>query len=426
MEKKRKNGHRILVMAHHHSDFSLGGAELAAMHLYRAYARQDGVQEAWFLASADRGRGQSGRISSRRENEYLWEQGIGDWMKLKATDRRSVSEDFPQLLRALKPTIVHSHHYANFGLEYLRAIKQTDPAIRTVLTLHEYMGICMHNGQMIKTNNRLCSRESPDDCRLCFPQHTLEDFWLRKHYIRSHFDYVDAFVSPSEFLRQRYIAWGIAPERICVIENGQDDKQPLPPRLLQEGENRNRIGYFGQINHFKGLEVLLRALQSMTRKERKHIVLEVHGANFEMQPEAFQQTIQALREPLMKEGCVQWIGAYQPHELPERMAGVDWVVVPSIWWENSPMVIQEAFLYGRPLLVSNIGGMAEKVRDGIDGLHVAVGNAKAWASALLRAATDGALWEDLRNGIRSPPAHIQVAGLHLEGPLKCKTNVASN
>jgi len=154
----------------------------------------------------------------------------------------------------------------------------------------------------------------------------------------------------------------------------------------------------------------------MTRKERKQIVLEVHGANFEMQSEAFQQTIQTLREPLMKEGCVQWIGAYQPHELPDRMAGVDWVVVPSIWWENSPMVIQEAFLYGRPLLVSNIGGMAEKVRDGIDGLHVAVGNAKAWASTLLRAATDGELWKELHDGIRPPPTHTQVASLHLEGP----------
>ena len=46
------------------------------------------------------------------------------------------------------------------------------------------------------------------------------------------------------------------------------------------------------------------------------------------------------------------------------MASVDWVVVPSIWWENSPLVIQEAFGYGRPVICSDIGGMAEKVTDG--------------------------------------------------------------
>ena len=56
------------------------------------------------------------------------------------------------------------------------------------------------------------------------------------------------------------------------------------------------------------------------------------------------------------------------------MAEIDWVVVPSIWWENSPLVIQEAFLHGRPVICSDIGGMAEKVRHGVDGLHFRVGD----------------------------------------------------
>ena len=54
------------------------------------------------------------------------------------------------------------------------------------------------------------------------------------------------------------------------------------------------------------------------------------------------------------------------------MSSVDWVVVPSIWWENSPLVIQEAFMHGRPVICSDIGGMAEKVNDGVDGLHFRV------------------------------------------------------
>jgi len=51
------------------------------------------------------------------------------------------------------------------------------------------------------------------------------------------------------------------------------------------------------------------------------------------------------------------------------MAAVDWVVVPSIWWENSPLVIQEAFAHGRPVICSDIGGMAEKVAHEKNGLH---------------------------------------------------------
>ena len=56
------------------------------------------------------------------------------------------------------------------------------------------------------------------------------------------------------------------------------------------------------------------------------------------------------------------------------MAEIDWVVVPSIWWENSPLVIQEAFLHGRPVICSDIGGMAEKVEHEVNGLHFRVGD----------------------------------------------------
>jgi glycosyltransferase involved in cell wall biosynthesis len=95
------------------------------------------------------------------------------------------------------------------------------------------------------------------------------------------------------------------------------------------------------------------------------------------------------------------------------MAGIDWVVVPSIWWENSPLVIQEAFALGRPVICSGIGGMAEKVRDGIDGLHVEPGNAVAWAEALKRAAETPQIWESLARNIRAPVSIDEAAGQYL-------------
>jgi glycosyltransferase involved in cell wall biosynthesis len=250
--------HRILVMAHAHPDFSLGGGELAAYNLFKAYREHRSVEEAWFLGRADRGRGPTGAIRLRRPNEYLWEQGVHDWHMMKAANQESLTTWFADLIRALRPTIVPTHHYAHLGLEYLRVIKQVDPGIRIYLTLHEYMAICRNNGQMVKTGGmKLCSRESFDDCRQCFPEQTAEDFWLRKHYFQSHFKLVDGFVSPSEFLRQRYIQWGLKPEEIVVIENGQPDEDRLAARALGKGMKRNRFGFFGQITPFKGLDVVL-------------------------------------------------------------------------------------------------------------------------------------------------------------------------
>lgn len=405
-------GERILVMAHAHPDFSLGGGEIAAYNLFQAYRELPGVEDAWFLGRVDRGRGATGAIGRRRDNEYVWEQGIADWT-MKAAQRDSVQTWFADLVRALRPTIVHAHHFVHLGLDFLRVIRQIDPSIRIYLTLHEYMAICANNGQMIKTNGQLCSRESIDECRMCFPHRTSEDFWLRKHFFSSYFELVDGFVSPSEFLRERYITWGVPAEKIVVIENGQSTEPPLPPRRLATGESRNRFGYFGQVHRYKGLDVVLEALTGMADEERAKIVVEVHGANLEHQPAEYQEQIRVLREPLEAEGVVRWVGPYQPHELRSRMARIDWVIVPSIWWENSPMVIQEAFTSGKPPLVSKIGGMAEKVRDGETGVHVEAGNSMAWADALIEAASHTEVWDDLRAGIERPISYAECAESHM-------------
>lgn len=406
---------RILVISHGHPDFSLGGGEIAAYNLFKAYKEREDVEDAWFLARADRGRGATGQIRKRRDNEYLWEQAIHDWHNMKAANQDCLTTWFEDLIRALKPTLVNMHHFAHMGLEFIQVIKRVDPSIRLFLTLHEYMAICKHNGQMVKTGegNKLCSSESLDECRQCFPENTAEDFWLRKHYFKRHFDLIDGFVSPSEFLRQRYITWGIPEDRIVMIENGQKDIPPLPPRELQEGNKRNRFAYFGQVNPYKGIDILLESLRSLSKKERSTLTVEIHGANLDTQTGEFQERVKKLAKPLLKDGSLRWVGPYRPDEQLARLQEVDWVIVPSIWWENSPMVIQEAFIAGRPLIVSNIGGMAEKVRDGIDGLHFSARNPIDLASKLLLASKSEILWENCRNNIQKPLSYTECAEQHI-------------
>src|SRR5207302_1596627 len=98
------------------------------------------------------------------------------------------------------------------------------------------------------------------------------------------------------------------------------------------------------------------------------------------------------------------IGRYDHAELPRLMDEIDWVVVPSLWWENSPLVIQEAFAYKRPVLCSDIGGMAEKVSDGVTGLHFRAGDAADLAATIRKAAHTSGLWQKLRTAVRPPYA----------------------
>ena len=107
-------------------------------------------------------------------------------------------------------------------------------------------------------------------------------------------------------------------------------------------------------------------------------------------------------------GTVTFAGKYDPASLPARMRNVAWVVVPSTWWENSPLVIQEAFMHRRPVIASDIGGMAEKVRHGVDGLHFHVGDPADLARTMRRAAREGGLWSRLEGQIQ-PIFSIQEA-----------------
>ncbi|MFG1430695.1 glycosyltransferase family 4 protein [Xanthobacter sp. V2C-8] len=400
----------ILVIAHGHVEFSTGGAEVAADQLFRTLRRSGAAGRVTLLARHGGGP-RSGLVTLLREDEYLWRTDMGDWFKFQSGGGEAVTGPFRAFLDRLKPDVVFVHHYAHMGLNLLREIRRTCPDARIVLTLHEFQAICANDGQMVKRASReLCFGASLQGCVACFPERSEEDFLLRRHFIRRHFDVVDRFVAPSEFLRRRYVEWGLPAERIAVIENGQPAGARLPPRALPPGGQRNRFAFFGQVTPFKGVDVLLAAVAGLPRARRAKIHLEIHGANLDQQEDAFRARIEALRRPLMEEGVVHWPGAYHREDLARRMARIDWVVVPSLWWENSPVVIQEAFRYGRPVLCSNIGGMAEHVRDGMDGRHVGVGNAADWGETLFAAATDAEDWAHFHQNLKAPlPVEVAAA-----------------
>jgi glycosyltransferase involved in cell wall biosynthesis len=398
---------RILIVAHAHAAFSKGGAELAAYQLFE-YFRDLPTCEAWFLACHQvpgfARPGSAFAIHGNDAREMLYHQG-SDYFDFSATNLRYLAFDLPALLQELRPDVVHCHHYTNLGVETFRVIRNALPRAKIVLTLHEFLAICNRQGQMVKTNGKLCLRSQPQDCHLCMPERPPPDYFLRETYIKSLFCAVDQFIAPSEFLKARYVDWGLAPERIAVIENGQPEGDVAPQRVGDDG--RQVFGFFGSITPYKGVGLLLTAFAGLPEALRRRCALHLHGGGHEHFPGGFQARIEQAIASSPKE--VVYAGPYAPETLATHMAGVDWVVVPSIWWENSPLVIQEAFRHGRPVICSNIGGMAEKVTHGKDGLHFAVGNPDALRD-LMQQVLEEPLWlARLRAGIEPPPTIEQTA-----------------
>jgi glycosyltransferase involved in cell wall biosynthesis len=340
-------------------------------------------------------------------------------------DKRLYTQHLRAFLKALDPDVIHFHHTMFFGYDILREVRNTLPHAPIVYTLHEFMPICHRQGQMLKTaDDRPCSSESPRACHECFPDVSQQTFFMRKRFIQSHLSLVDQFIAPSAFLAERYIDWGIPREKILVEEYGRTPPSGSADSGLRPV--RDRFGFFGQLTPYKGLQVVLEAmarLQGETRTSQDPLLaalsaavgigepsgtsasaqearptVRVHGANLDLQPGPFQNHVKDLLE--RTKDRVTFVGRYRREDLAAYMSQVDWVLVPSIWWENSPLVIQEAFHFGRPVICSDIGGMAEKVRDGVDGLHFRANDPASLAETLDRAASTAGLWDALRRSIR--------------------------
>lgn len=405
---------RVLIVSHGHPAFSIGGAEIASHNLFRALAAEG--HEAYYLARTGhpvRRHAATPLMSLRQgEREVFLHADAWDpfWLSNGALD--DLSGGFAEYLRATAPDVVHFHHVIGLGLEAILQVRRTLPGAAIVITFHEYLSICLNHGQMVKTTrNALCRRASPADCASCFPQHSPGLIFQRERFIKEHLALADAYVSPSRFLIDRYAAWGLPSERFRMIENGLDARPPAPPRALASDGRRDRFGYFGQISAFKGLDVLLDAVSRVPDQVWDRASLAVYGGNLEQQPQEFRDRFGLLMERVGRRA--RFFGSYAADELPGLMGGIDWTVVPSIWWENSPLVIQEALLHRRPPIVSGIGGMAEKVRDGVDGLHFRVASPEDLADRLTEAMTDPGLWARLSAAAPRPPDLAAFAGEHL-------------
>jgi glycosyltransferase involved in cell wall biosynthesis len=391
---------KVLYVCHNHPAIRPGGAEAYALELYRAMRESKRVEPTFLVRSGPplsrTGRYHEGTLLTgvnQDSNQYFLytEFGEFDWFLGTTLNKSVISRYLRDFLTALRPDVVHFQHTLFIGYEAIREARNALPDAAIVYTLHEFLPICHHQGQMLRTMDaEPCMEASPRRCHECFPDISPQDFFMRTRFIQSHLGLVDQFLAPSRFLLERYVDWGIPRDRIRFEDYG---RLPTLNGTRTRARKRNRFAFFGQLSTFKGINVLLRAME-LVAAAGVDAELTVYGANLELQPQDFRDEFARLLEATR--ATVHFVGEYRHDDLPALMEKVDWVVVPSIWWENSPLVIQEAFMYGRPVICSDIGGMAEKVRDGVDGLHVRAGDPESLGETIARAATSRELWSRLR------------------------------
>jgi GT2 family glycosyltransferase/glycosyltransferase involved in cell wall biosynthesis len=330
-----------------------------------------------------------------------------------------------------RPDVVHVQHLTCLSTGIPR--QAAGRGIPIVMTLNDYWLIC-HRGQLLDVAGARCDGPFEEGCSGCIePAALVNESAVRAgrmirslsvpgaaaavktavdavsavmpargtrpaslerlRHMQAAVSHVDLFLVPSDTLLSKFLEFGIPRERLVRCDQGI----VLPPQRQRRGASVPlRLAFAGGLQPSKGLHVLLDAIETLPDGS---VTLDVFGsATAYHGDDDYRSSLEArLGYP-----AVRRLGPVPHERMAARLADVDVLVMPSIWVENAPFIIREAFAAGVPVVASNLGGMAEMVRHEQNGLSFAPGDAADLAAQLRRVIEAPGLLESLQSGIRLP------------------------
>ncbi len=405
---------RIAYVVHKFPPESIGGTEVYTWSLARHMARA-GHQVHIFYPAPHL---PSGMDPIQREGVTLWRVPLPSDRMGEDPVRQywhtfrdlGFERAFQEFLDHAQPEIVHFQHVQGVSA---RLIELAAPAYRLV-TLHDYWYFCA-NSQLVRPDRTPCSGPNAicSNCVDCATERAdlqwmralrplvALPFAYRNHYLRRMAEQVDLFIAPSRFLQRLYVEQGFPEDRLIVVENGLDEEKLLCPvdPPLPEPPVRPHFGFLGALAWQKGVHVLVQAFNRLGPEAS----LTIYGSET-LFPDYVAEVKAQVEHP-----HVRFAGLVQPHQVGACLRQLDCLVVPSLWYENSPLVIQEAYGVGVPVLASDLGALPEKVRDGHTGRLFPPGDAEVLAQILAELVAEPERLQEMARHVTPGPSMAEHA-----------------
>ena len=279
------------------------------------------------------------------------------------------------LLGEIRPDVAHIGHLNHLSTGFIDVLNHKN--IPIVFTLHDFWLMCPR-GQFIQRSFgadevwTLCDKQEDKKCAIsCYNAYfsstnDKDDIahwtkWVGKRMLETKtiIEKVDLFIAPSQYLRNRFInEFNVAQNKIIFLDYGFPVEY-LTPTLKSKHEESYTFGYIGTHIPAKGINLLINAFNKLKGNAK----LCIWGRKNEQSTRELMHMAEGAQLP------VEFKGPYVNKNLGDEVfSHVDCIVVPSIWSENSPLVIHEAQACKIPVITADIGGMSEYVNHKINGL----------------------------------------------------------
>ena len=205
------------------------------------------------------------------------------------------------------------------------------------------------------------------------------------------YDMADQLTAPSCFIPALFERNGWR-RNIKVIRHGINYadikyvKTPAPQEIT--------FGFVGSVLWHKGVHVLVRAARKVARRDMK---VKIYGSHF-----GNSSYFNALQELAGNDERIEFRGFFEDEETPRVMSSLSALIIPSTYYENYPLAMITALAYRVPLIVSNVGGMREVIRNGVNGFTFQVGNYNELANIMEDIVTHPEILQDIRKNIEQP------------------------
>ena len=410
---------RLLHIVHQYPPDFRGGTEYYTQMLAAAQA-ETGHMTAVFAPAPVAG---PPNLSDQVENGVqVYRAAVGQrsrtqvfWQSFRQPGLRATFND---VLELAQPELVHIQHLMGLPFDLIDDLEAA--ALPFVVTLHDYWYQCANAQLITNTDGSLCA--GPDasgvNCASCalarggygsldWTAPAVAPLLRRRNTLAaSVLARAARIIAPTRFVFETYRPFGLPLEKTVVVPHGID--LPLDAiaaarhlRATRAADGRLHIGYVGSVGELKGLHVLIDAVNRLPADK---VTLTIYGGL-----EAFPAYVTGLKQQAQHPG-ITFAGAVNRDMLWQAMADFDVVVLPTLWYEVSPLVIDEVFAMGIPIVAADIGAMQEKVNDGIDGRRFPPGDAAALADILADLLRDPSQLRRWEQGI--PP--VQVVSQHMK------------
>lgn len=286
---------------------------------------------------------------------------------------KEVEKAIQREIRDVKPDIVYIIHFVNkLSPSVITGAKEM--GVPVVLRLSDYFLLCPRFDFMYK--GKPCEDCLKNGYMTCIQRRCVKDsysasavrvFSMKIHNLMHIYDDVDAFITPSMFLKKKLVENGFEERKIHYIPTFTESRSEIgEPEIGTYGL------YFGRITEEKGVITAVKAYERLPKHQL--VVMGDDSTTYavKLKNHIGEKNIQNI----------QFVGFKSGEELEKIIKGARFTIIPSIWYDNLPNTALESFQYSKPVIASDIGSLPELVEDGMNGYLFEPGNFKSLAEKI--------------------------------------------